>query len=162
MISSESVRACNSVQAWEAVIDPLYPARQNNSLNLENCSLTDEQGTALFDYLDKHPIKFNVIDLTKNNLTDITAKKIAEVMVKSPSFCNNWWIGNKIIIKDNPITSEGVKACFEAIRKTYREPDFIDFNQEGDELKAEYLRMKRNQDPIIRFFTWVNSFNPWS
>lgn len=160
---------CYTAEAWENIIERLYPSGENARLNLRKCSLRDQNAISLFDYLDRNPVKFHVIDLSQNGLTDVTALKIAQVITQNRILCNFLWIGNKIDLKENAITSVGVKACYEAIRTSNRQPDFFDFNRnllinpiERKQLNDEYLQMKKNQDPILRFFTWLNSFFDWS
>lgn len=161
-------RDCNTLESWQRLLDEQYPGPGAHWLDLRGCQLEDEQGLALFQYLFQRPIKFRVIDLGDNYLTDVTAKKIAEVLVKMPSFCATGWLGNMIKVDDNPISIEGLRACFNSIQIMERDPDLILFSHNesisGDDwnnFNKEYLELKQKQDPIIRFFSWLNSFFGW-
>lgn len=167
-INKNAYLECNCVNSWRELLDRQYPAMEGNWLDLKGCQLGDEQGVALLEYLQKKPIKFRVIDLSDNNITDITANKIAEVIRQMPSFCSSSWLGNMIKVVNNPISIVGLRTCFAAMRVMERQPDLIVFShnetisaEDWNALNAEYQEMKKKQDPIVRFFTWLNSFFAW-
>lgn len=137
----------------------------SQSLDLSGCGLQDYQAIELLDNLSTQPQKFRFIDLSDNFLTDVTAKKIAEVMIKMPTLCQIGWLGSMIKICGNPISIEGLRACFAAMKETERQPDFIVFSYHSSisdkdwrDLNKDYFEMRKKHDPIVRLKSCLSSF----